>query len=97
MTDASTTNSDIASLQNDIAALTRDVGNLVQHLTAKAGSSAEAMASQIDDSTRKLYRNIATEGERSLKGIGAKVEEQPLIALLVALGVGYFGGRLLSR
>lgn len=32
-----------------------------------------------------------------MKVVTDQVEQQPLVALLIALGVGYVGGRLLSR
>ena len=93
-----TTNSnDLAALQNDIAALKRDVASLVQHLANGATKSAQDAAGQIDDSARRLYRTAAAEGDRSLKAISAQVEAQPLAALAIAVGIGYLGGRLLTR
>lgn len=88
---------DLASLQSDLAALRQEVGNLLQHLKTTAGNGAEAAAARIDGTSRRIYRSLATEGERSLKEITAQVEEQPLLALLIAAGIGYLGGRLLSR
>ncbi len=89
--------SDLAALQNDMAALKRDVASLVQHLTDSAAKSAQDTASQIDDGARRLYRTAAAEGDRSLKAISAQVEAQPIAALLIAVGLGYLGGRLLTR
>lgn len=88
---------DLASLQSDIAALKRDLSTLVEHIKTSATNSAEAAAGQLDDGARKLYRNIAAEGERSVKAISHQIEEQPLVALLIAAGIGYIGGRLLTR
>lgn len=93
-----TTNSnDLAALQADMTALKRDVASLVQHLANGASKSAQDAASQIDDSARRLYRSAAAEGDRSIKAIGAQVEAQPVVALLIAVGLGYLGGRLLTR
>ena len=75
----------------------RDVSNLLDHLKTGAANGAQSAADQIDEGARRLYRHIAAEGERSAKVIGQHVEEQPLVALLIALGVGYISGRLLSR
>ncbi len=83
---------DLATLQADIAALKRDVGSLIGGL--KAGSANGATNA---DGASEFYRNLATEGERSMKAIGRQVEKQPVVAVLIALGIGYIGGRLLSR
>ena len=96
MNDA-TESSDLSALQNDMTALKRDVASLVQHLTSGASKGAQDAASQIDDGARRLYRTAAAEGDRSLKAIGAQVEAQPIAALLIAVGLGYLGGRLLTR
>ena len=92
-----TSSNDLAALQNDMAALKRDVASLVQHLANGATKSAQDAASQIDDGARRLYRTAAAEGDRSIKAISAQVEAQPVAALLIAVGLGYLGGRLLTR
>jgi hypothetical protein len=94
----SATNSpDLATLQADLAALKRDVGDLVAHLKSGAAASVQGAAAGLEDSAGKLFRSITDEGERSMKAVGQKVEEQPLMALLIAFGIGYLGGRVLSR
>ena len=40
---------------------------------------------------------MGAEGERSAKAVGAWVEKQPVLALLIALGVGYIGARAFLR
>jgi ElaB/YqjD/DUF883 family membrane-anchored ribosome-binding protein len=97
MNASSNTDPAFAALQNDIAALKRDVSNLIEHLKAGATDSAQNAAGQIDDEARTIYRNVAAEGDRAAKAISRGIEQQPLVALLIALGVGYVGGRLLSR
>ena len=91
------TDADLANLQDDIIALKRDVTSLLQHLKGNAIGTAQSAATQIDASAHRIYRNIAAEGGRSAKAIGRQVEDQPLASLLIALGVGYVGGRVLSR
>ena len=89
--------SDLTAIQDDIAALKRDVANLVGHLKAGVTHSVKNAAALADDGSRRLYRNAAAEGERGLKTIGGQIERQPLISLLIAVGVGYIGGRVLAR
>ena len=88
---------DLAAQQDDIAALKRDVASLIEHLKVGATNSVQSATEHLDDGASRFCRNVAAEGERSVKAIGQQIEEQPLVALLIALGVGYIGGRLLSR
>jgi ElaB/YqjD/DUF883 family membrane-anchored ribosome-binding protein len=97
MTEASGGKPDLATVQEDIAALKRDVANLIEHLKAGATNGAQSAAGQLDEAAQRLYRSVAAEGDRSIKAMSRQIEEQPLTALLIALGVGYFAGRLLSR
>ena len=97
MSSTATTDQTLAALQADVAALKQDLTNLLSHLKTGATGSAQAAAAQIDAGAQNLYRNAAVGGERSLKALGQQIEEQPLLALLVLLGVGYVGGRLLTR
>lgn len=94
---SATGNPDLAAVQADLAALKRDVGDLVAHLKASATASVQGATASLEDGASKLLRNITDEGERSMKAVGQKIEEQPLMALMVAFGIGYIGGCVLSR
>jgi hypothetical protein len=87
----------IAGLQDDIAALKRDVASLIEHLKVGATTGAQNAAGQLDDGAHRICRGLAAEGDRAVKAVSDQIEAQPLVALLIALGVGYVGGRLLSR
>jgi hypothetical protein len=88
---------DLTAVKDDIAALKRDVASLIEHLKAGVTHGAQTAAAHVDGGTRRLYRNAATEGERAVKSVSEQVERQPLLALLIAVGVGYIGGRVLAR
>jgi hypothetical protein len=88
---------DLTALQTDVAALKRDVASLVEHLKTGVTHGVRSAAAQVDGGSRRFYRATANEGGRALKIIGGQVEERPLLALLIALGVGYIGGRVLTR
>ena len=45
----------------------------------------------------ELCHDVGAEGERSVKAVRAWVEKQPVLALLIALGVGYVGARAFLR
>jgi len=87
----------LIALQEDVAALKRDIGNLLAHLKTSATSSAQSAADQIGDGANRLYRDVASEGCKSAKALGRQIEEQPVLAVLIVLGLGYIGGRLLTR
>ena len=88
---------DLAALREDFATLKRDLANLIEHLKTGATNTAQGAAAQFDDGAQRLYRSVAAEGERSVKAMSRQIEEQPLVALLIALGVGYVAGRVLTR
>ncbi len=87
----------LQALQEDVNALKRDIGSLLAHLKSSATAGAQSAADQIEDSATRLYRTASTEGSKSAKALGQQIEEQPVLALLVVLGIGYIGGRLLTR
>ena len=97
MAAAHTTETTLVTLQDDISALKRDVSSLLEHLQRDASASAHNAVAQLDDSAHRAYRALASTGSRSIEQVGKQVEAQPVMALLLALGVGYLGGRLLSR
>jgi len=97
MNASSPTTPDLAALQSDIAAVKRDVTSLIEHLKLSTANSAHNAADYLDEGARRLYHNVAAEGQRSAKIVGHQIEDHPLAALLIALGVGYIGGRILSR
>ena len=97
MTGSTTSDPDVAVLRDDLAALQRDVANLIEHLKTGAANTAQGAAAQLDDGAQRLYRTVAAEGGRSVKAMSRQVEEQPLTAVLIALGVGYVAGRVLMR
>jgi ElaB/YqjD/DUF883 family membrane-anchored ribosome-binding protein len=84
-------------LLDDITALRRDVSNLVEHLQTGATDGVPSTAAQLEAGARQLYRNLASEAGRSTRAIGRQIEQQPFTSLLIAAGIGYLSGRLLSR
>ena len=97
MSNTVNTDQTLAALQADVASLKQDLTSLLSHLKTGATVNAQAAAAEIDQGAQNLYRSAAASGERSLKAIGSQIEEQPMLALLLLLGVGYVGGRLLTR
>ena len=88
---------DLSNLEADIAALKRDVASMIEHLRGDLAGRAQNAADQIGASTERLYGLAAAEGDLAAKAVASCVNQQPLMCLLAALGLGFVGGRLLSR
>jgi len=97
MSESTTNCPDMTALRADLASLQRDVGVLMAHLQSDATATIQGAAAKLEEGAGKLLRNITDEGGRSMKAVGQKIEEQPLMALLIAFGVGYLGGRTIGR
>ena len=93
-TDLQSVINDIASLKHDIAILAGNLKNSALNATSDAARSA---ADQVSGEAVHLYENLAARGDRSAKAISHQVEENPLMSLLLAFGLGFLGSRLLSR
>ncbi len=88
---------DLAAFRDDLAALKQDVASLIEHVKGGAADKVQNTAEQIDRGARGICHDVSAEGERSVKAVGAWVEKQPVLALLIALGVGYVGARAFLR
>jgi ElaB/YqjD/DUF883 family membrane-anchored ribosome-binding protein len=97
MTASTNADATLVSLQDDIAALKRDVTSLMTHLRRDATEGVQTAAAQIDDSMHRAYTSLSSSGEQSIKNVSRQIEAHPLIAVLLALGLGHLSGRLLSR
>jgi ElaB/YqjD/DUF883 family membrane-anchored ribosome-binding protein len=95
---ASTDNdADLAAVRNDLAALRSDVSSLIANLDKGARHGAQNAADQISGSVRDFSQGAVDGGQQSAKIVGAWIEEKPVLAFLIALGVGYVGVRALLR
>lgn len=97
MSESATNDDTLASVRNDLAALRNDVGALIANLEKGARNGAQSAADQISGGVRGLGESAAEGGQQSAKAIGAWVEEKPLLAFLIAVGVGFLGARALLR
>jgi ElaB/YqjD/DUF883 family membrane-anchored ribosome-binding protein len=88
---------DLAVLREDLVALKRDVASLIEHTKCGATNTAQNAADQNDRGVRNLRQQAGAEGERSAKGISVFVENQPFVALMIAVGIGHIGARVLRR
>ena len=85
---------DLAALRRDFAAL---IGQLKSGAFKGANNAAENVLGELGDRANRLYDSVAAQGQRSAKAIGHQIEEQPVMSLLVAFGVGFVASRMLIR
>lgn len=94
---ANTSNDDIAALREDLNNLRQDLASLVSNLKADATKNMSRTASNLDDNVQALYRSALNSGEESARQLTKTIEDHPLLAIMLVLGAGYLGGRVLSR
>jgi ElaB/YqjD/DUF883 family membrane-anchored ribosome-binding protein len=88
---------DIGKLIADVQSLKRDLASLAEHSRGAIGSGASDAMSALGDEAQRLYDGVAKQGRRQVKALSNQVEEQPLLSVLIAFGVGFLGGRILPR
>ncbi len=94
------------SIVDDLAALRRDIAALTSQMTSGAHKGANGAAASVLDRLggqanhlydSVVYDSVAGRGDRATKAVARQIEEQPLMSLLIAFGVGIAASRLLSR
>lgn len=92
---------DMQAVKNDIAALRRDLATLVSQMSnsavANTRKAAQSAADQVSAEANRVYDNVSTGAERSVKALSRTVDEQPVTALLVVFALGVLGSALFWR
>jgi len=88
---------DLALFREDLVALKRDVAILIEHIKGGAAHTVQSVTGHIERQARSLRQEARSEGERSGDALSLFVETQPLTALMIAVGIGYVGARVLRR
>jgi hypothetical protein len=91
------TDADLAAIRIDLSNLKGDVASLIEHFKGGAKNGIQDVSYQIADGVGRASESAAANGERTAKAIGLWIEREPLLAIGIALGVGYVGARALSR
>ena len=82
---------DIALFREDLVVLKRDVASLIEHIKGGATNNVQNATNQIERHVRSLRQEAGAQGERSAQA------KQPLVAPIIAVGIGYVGARVLRR
>jgi hypothetical protein len=88
---------DLALFREDLDALKHDVANLIEHVKGGATNTVQNAAGEVDRRVRSLSQRAGAGGDRSAKALSLFVHNQPVVALTIALGIGYVGARVLRR
>jgi hypothetical protein len=91
------TDTDLAAIHSDLSNLKGDVSSLIEHFKGGAKNGIQDVSDQIADGVRLASESAAANGERTAEAIGLWIGRQRLLALGIALGVGYVGARAFSR
>ena len=88
---------DIALFRGDLVILKRDVASLIEHIKGGATNKVQNVTNQVERHVRSLRQEEGAQGERSAEAISVFTEKQPLVALIIAVGIGHVGARVLRR
>ena len=88
---------DLAMLREDLDALRHDVASLIEHMKDGATKTLQNAAGEVERRVRSLSQQAGAERDRSTKALNLLVQNQPLVALTIAAGIGYVGARMLRR
>jgi ElaB/YqjD/DUF883 family membrane-anchored ribosome-binding protein len=95
---------DVDVIKDDIATLQSDLTTALKDLVAAGASEAGDIRERVETELRqKLARlsdradELARRGKRAVEGVEGMIEEKPIQAVGIALGVGVLVGVLLSR
>ena len=83
--------------REDLDALKRDVASLVEHIKDGATNTVQNAAGEVERRVRRLGQQAGAERDRSTTALNLFVQNQPLVALTIAAGIGYVGARMLRR
>ena len=107
-TTAQTTARELSALRADLAAMSLDMRKLMSDRASGLDHAAHAAAQQaihlgsahhsgLNGGSSTGYGSLGTEVVRNVKSAAGLLEKRPILSVLLAVGVGWLGGRLLAR
>lgn len=81
----------------DIASLKRDLSALTGHIKSGADGAARNVIGQLSDKAVRFCDKVEAQNKRAETAVRRRVDEQPVIRLLIAFVLVLPGSRLLSR
>lgn len=97
-------NAEIDAIKADIANLREDMSELIQSLKERGKDKTDEVKdkarAQLDESIERLaeaYQAVKGQGTDFAEQTNKQIEQNPVMSVLTALGVGVLVGSLLSR
>jgi hypothetical protein len=87
--------SDLELFRKDLGAVKRDVANLIEHVKGGAASTVQIAGGELKRRVRNLRQQSGAEGDRTARAFNLFLQNEPLVALSIAVGIGYVGTRVL--
>ena len=81
---------DLDRIKDDVASLRNDLGSLANNLKTGAVNG-------VSDEAKHLYDSLVAKGDRSVGAVSRRIEEQPMLSILLAFAAGFIGGRFIGR
>ena len=86
-----------ALFREDLVILKREVASLIERIKGGATNNVQNATNQVERHLRSLQQEAGAQGERSAQAVKVFTEKQPRVALILAVGIGYVGVRVLRR
>ena len=91
---------DLAALREELGKIRTDFGGVIAAMSDASKSGAGEAREKVDLGVEKLREGLDAAKDRGaqvLESATKKIQERPLTAILVALGVGLVIGKMLDR
>ena len=89
--------SDVENLKEDISKLREDLSQVARTLLNKGKGETEAAKDRLIEELKYELDNARHKGKETVETLEGKIQEKPLMSLLIAFIVGMFLGKLFDR
>jgi ElaB/YqjD/DUF883 family membrane-anchored ribosome-binding protein len=87
----------LSAVKDDISNLRSDMKELFQKLIDTGKSETEAAKDRAIEELRDTLQLASKSGKQTVESLESKVQEKPLISLLLSFFIGFFLGALFNR
>lgn len=91
--------SDIASVQADLARIAKMIGKGTGEAAEDAGETIRRRFEELQHAIQEQISGILDPSRvrRSVEGVGQRIEERPLLSMLIAFSIGFLISLLIGR
>jgi len=88
---------DLATLREDVAKLAADLRGLAGNAAGAARHAASEEGARLREDLEETLRSIVGRGNKVVESASARIEERPLVSVLLAFVVGFVLARIMDR